>query len=102
VFLSYARALCREEITKKELSRVRKYFADGAVEPRRVTLSLIGRFTQMEGGQKHFLPIAAETGYGLKIQELVGRLLDEKARRGLTTGFMFLKRDGMSANAICF
>jgi hypothetical protein len=49
VFLGYARALCGEEITKIELSGVRKYFSDGAVEPRHVTLLLIGRFKQMEG-----------------------------------------------------
>jgi hypothetical protein len=51
VFLGYARALRGEEITKIELSGVRKYFSDGAVEPRHANLSLIGRFKQMEGGQ---------------------------------------------------
>jgi hypothetical protein len=49
VFLGYARALRGEEITKIKLSGVRKYFADGVLEPRHVTLSLIGRFKQMEG-----------------------------------------------------
>jgi hypothetical protein len=102
VFLGYARALRGEEITKIELSGVRKYFADGAMEPRHVTISLIGRFKQMEGGQQHFLPIAAETGSGLNIREWVGRLLDEKARLGLTTAFMFLKRDGTPAKAMYF
>jgi hypothetical protein len=91
-----------EEITKIELSGVQKYFADGAVEPRCVNLSLIGWFTQMEGGQQHFLPIAAETGSGIKIREWVGSLLDEKARVGLITGFMFLKRDGTPTKAIYF
>jgi hypothetical protein len=43
----YARALRGEEITKIELSGVRKYFGDGATEPRHVTLSLIGRFKQV-------------------------------------------------------
>jgi hypothetical protein len=32
----------------------------------------------------------------------VGRFLDEKARVGLTTGFMFLKRDGTPTKAIYF
>jgi hypothetical protein len=32
----------------------------------------------------------------------VGRFLDEKARVGVTTGFMFLKKDGTSAKAIYF
>jgi hypothetical protein len=32
-FLGYARALRGEEITKIELGGVRKYFADGALEP---------------------------------------------------------------------
>jgi hypothetical protein len=32
----------------------------------------------------------------------VGRLLDEKVRVGLTTGSMFLKRDGAPAKAIYF
>jgi hypothetical protein len=82
-----------EEITKIELSGVRTHIADGAVEPRHVTFSLIGRFKN-GGGNQHFLPIATETGSRLKIQEWVGRLLDDKDRVGLTTGFMFLKRDG--------
>jgi hypothetical protein len=102
VFLGYARALRGEETTKIEMSGVRKYFADGALEPRHVTLSLIGRLKQMEGGQQKFLPVAAETGSGSKIREKVGRFLDEKARVGLTTGFMFLKKDGMPAKAIYF
>jgi hypothetical protein len=58
-----------EKITRIELSGVRKYFADGALEPRHVTLSLSGRLKQMEGGQQHFLPISAETGSGLRIRE---------------------------------
>jgi hypothetical protein len=52
------------------------------------------------GGHQHFLPIAAETGSGLKIQEWVGRLLDDIARLGLTTAFMFLKIYGTPATAI--
>jgi hypothetical protein len=36
VFLGYAQALRGEEIAKIELSGVRKYFADGAVEPRHI------------------------------------------------------------------
>jgi hypothetical protein len=50
VFLGYARALRGEETTKIELSGVRKCFADGALEPRHITLSLKWRFKQMEGG----------------------------------------------------
>jgi hypothetical protein len=106
VFLGYARALRGEEITKIELSGVRKYFTDGALESQHVTLSLIGRFKQMEGEPQHFLPIAAETGSGLRIREwveiLLEILLDEKARVGLTTGFVFLKKDGTPAKDIYF
>jgi hypothetical protein len=76
VFLGYARAFRGEEITKIELSGLRKYFSDGALEPRHVTLSLIGRFKQMDWGQQQFLPIAAETGSGIKILEWVVRFLD--------------------------
>jgi hypothetical protein len=32
----------------------------------------------------------------------VGRLLDEKARLGVTPGFMFLKKDGTPTKAIYF
>jgi hypothetical protein len=39
VFLDYAQALGGEEIIKIELSGVRKYFADGVLEPRHVTIS---------------------------------------------------------------
>jgi hypothetical protein len=102
VCLGYARTLRGEEITKIELSGVRTYFADRAVEPRHVTLSLIGRFKQMEGGHQHFLPIAAETGSGLKIREWVGRLLDDKLRVGLTTDVMFLKSDGAPDKDVYF
>jgi hypothetical protein len=62
----------------------------------------LGGSDKCGGGQQHFLPIAAETGSGLKIREWVGTFLDEKARVGLTTGVMFLKRDGMPAKAIYF
>jgi hypothetical protein len=75
--LGYARALRGEEIIKIELSGVRKYFGDGATEPRHVTLSLIGRFKQVEGGQQHFLPVDAVTGSGLRIREWVDCLLKE-------------------------
>jgi hypothetical protein len=102
VFLGYARALRGEEITKIELGGVRKYFADGAVEPKHVTLSLIGRFKQLEGEQQHFLPVAAVTGSGIKIREWVGRLLREKEAVGLVSGFLFLKKEGTPAKAIDF
>jgi hypothetical protein len=102
VFLGYARALRGEEITKIELPGVRKYFDDGALDLRHVTLSLIGRFKQMEGKHQHFLPIAAETGSGLRTREWVEILLDEKARVCPTTGFMFLKKDGTPAKGIYF
>jgi hypothetical protein len=51
-FLGYAKALRGEEITKIELGGVRKYFTDGALEPKHVTLSLIGRFKQLEWEQQ--------------------------------------------------
>jgi hypothetical protein len=56
----------------------------------------------MEGEHQHLLPLAAETGSGLRNQEWVERLLDEKARVGLITGFMLLKKDGTPAKAIYF
>jgi hypothetical protein len=50
LFLGYPRLLCGEEITKIELGGVRKYFADGALGPTHATLSLSGRFKQLERG----------------------------------------------------
>jgi hypothetical protein len=47
MFLGYAWVLRGEEINKIELSGVRKHFADRALEPRHVTLSLIGWFNKM-------------------------------------------------------
>jgi hypothetical protein len=100
--LGYARALRGEEIIKIELSGVRKYFGDGAAEPRHVTLSLIGRFKQVEGEHQHFLPVAAVTGSGLRIRERVERLLKEKEMTGVISGFMFLRKDGKLARAADF
>jgi hypothetical protein len=100
--LGYARSLRGEEITKIELSGVRNYFGGGAMEPRHVTLSLIGRFRQVEGGQQHFLPVDAVTGYGLRIREWVERLLKEKEMTGVISGFMFLKKDEKTARAADF
>jgi hypothetical protein len=94
VFLGYATALRGEEITKIELGGVRKYFADGAVEPKHMTLSLIGRFKQLEGEQQHFLPVAAATGSGIRVREWVGRLLLEKEAVGLVLGFLFFEKGG--------
>jgi hypothetical protein len=91
-----------EDITRIELGGVRKYFADGAVEPKHVTLSLIGSFKQLEGEQQPFLPVAAVTGYGIKIREWVDILLLEKSEVGLTLGFLFLKKDGSPAKVIYF
>jgi hypothetical protein len=91
VFLGYARYLRGEDIIKIELGEVRKYFADGALEPKHVTLSLIGRFKQFEGGQQKILPVAGLTGSGIRVREWVEILLLEKAEVGLTSGFIFLK-----------
>jgi hypothetical protein len=41
--------------------------------------------------------VAAVTGSGIKIREWVERLLLEKAEVGLTSGFLFLKKDGTPA-----
>jgi hypothetical protein len=61
---------------------------------------------QAKGGGTSALPppppIAVETGYGPRILEWVEILLDDKARVGITTGFMFLKKDGTPAKAIYF
>jgi hypothetical protein len=56
----------------------------------------------MDWENQHFLHIAAETGSGIRIRERVERLLEEKARVGLTTGFMVLKKDGTPVKAIYF
>jgi hypothetical protein len=97
--LGYARALRGEEITKIELSGVRKYFGGGAMEPRHVTLSLIGRFQQVEGENQHFLPVAAMTGSGLRTREWAERLLKEKDMIGVISGFLFLRKDCKTAQA---
>jgi hypothetical protein len=102
VLLGHARALRGEEITKIELSGVRKYFGDGASEPCHVTLSLIGRFKQAEGEHQHFLPVAAVTGSGLRIREWMERLLKEKEMTGVISGSMFLRKDGKTAQAADF
>jgi hypothetical protein len=52
--LGYTKALRGEYITKIELGGVRKHFGDGALEQKYDTLSLIGRFKQLEGGNNIF------------------------------------------------
>jgi hypothetical protein len=78
---------------------VRKYFGDGATEPRHVTWYLIGRFKR---GQQNFLPVAAVTGSGLRIREWVERLLKEKETTGVISGFVFLRKDGKTDRAADF
>jgi hypothetical protein len=97
--LGYARALRGEETTKIELSGAMKCFGYGGLEPRHVTLSLIGRFKQEEGEQQHFIPVAAVTDSGLRIREWVERLLKEQEAVGVVSGFMFLKKDCSAARA---
>jgi hypothetical protein len=43
-----------------------------------------------------------DTGSGIRIRDWVERSLEEKAGMGLTTGFMFLKKDWTPAKAIYF
>jgi hypothetical protein len=68
-----------EEISKIEQTRILKHFEEGGTaQQKHVRLLLVGRFKQVEGEQHHVLPVAAVTGYGIKIREWVGRLLEEK------------------------
>jgi hypothetical protein len=62
VFLGYGRALRGEEISKIELTGILKNFVEGGTaQQKHLTLSLMGRFKQVEGEQQHFLPVAAVT-----------------------------------------
>jgi hypothetical protein len=65
-------------------------------------LSLVGIFKQTKGEHQHFIPVAAVTGSGIRIRELVGRLLEEKRAAGISFGFMFCKKDCRLANAAYF
>jgi hypothetical protein len=67
-----------------------------------MTLSLVGRFKQVEGEQHNFIPVAAVTGSGIRIREWVRRLLEEKRAAGISSGFMFRKRDDKLAKAAYF
>jgi hypothetical protein len=102
--LGYAWALIGGAITKIELSGARTYFADRALEPDHVTLSLIGIFKQVEGEHHHFIPVATVigSGSGLRIRKWVDRLLNEREAVGLISGFVFLKKDVSSARAVDF
>jgi hypothetical protein len=102
VLLGCARALRGEEITKIELSLVRRYFGDGALVRCHVTLSLIGRFKQVEGEHHHFLPVDAVTGFGLRIRQWVERLFKEKEAMGAVAGFICLKKDDSAVWAADF
>jgi hypothetical protein len=101
-FLGYTRALRGEEITKIKLGGVRKYFADGALEPRHITISLTGRFKKVEGEHHHFLLLTEVRGSGIKIREWVEIFFLEKAEVELTSGFLFLKKYVTPAKAIYF
>jgi hypothetical protein len=63
---------------------------------------LIGCLKKLEGEQHHFLPVAAVTGSGIRIRELVEILLLEKAEVRLTSGFLFFFKDGTPTKAIYF
>jgi hypothetical protein len=75
---------------------------DGALEHKHVTISFIEKFKQLEGEQQHFLAVAALMVSGIRVKEWVERLFLEKAEVGLTSGFMFLTKDGTPAKAIYF
>jgi uncharacterized protein (TIGR03382 family) len=53
-------------------------------------------------GVTFFLPVAALAGSWIRVREWVERLLPEKAPVGLTSEFMFFKKDGTPAKAIYF
>jgi hypothetical protein len=103
VFLGYGRALRGEKISKIELIGILKHFEErGAAHQKHATLSLVGRFKQVEGEQTHFLPVAAVMGSKIRIREWVGRLLEENRVVGISSGFMFRKKDGKLAKAAYF
>jgi hypothetical protein len=83
VMLGYARALRGEEIPKLEITGLLKHFAEGdKTSPKRIMLSLVGRFKQEDGERQHYLPVAAVTGSGLYIRDWTRRLLERKVRSG--------------------
>jgi hypothetical protein len=103
VFLGYARALRGEEISKIELTGILKHSEEGGTtHQHHATLSLVGRFKQVEGEQHYFLPVAVVTGYGLRIREWVGGFLEEKKAIGIIAGFMLRQKDGKLANSPYF
>jgi hypothetical protein len=92
-----------EEISKIELTGIMKHFEEGGTAQQKdVALSLVGRFKQVECEYQHFLPVAVVTGSGIRIREWVGGLLEEKRVAGISTRFMFRKKDDKLINAAYF
>jgi hypothetical protein len=103
VFLGYAPALRGEEISNIELSGTLKHFKEGGTaQQKHVTKYVVGRYKQVEGEKQHRLPVVAVTGSGIRIRERTRRKPGERKVAGITTGFMFRRKDSKLAKAACF
>jgi hypothetical protein len=58
-------------------------------------------FKQADGDQQHFITVAV-TGSGIMIRERVARLMGENKAVGITTSFMFRRKDGKLAKVAYF
>ncbi|KAL7563946.1 hypothetical protein ACA910_017561 [Epithemia clementina (nom. ined.)] len=92
LLVGYTAALRGEEIPQIDIGMIQKYWSEGRdykCKPH-VPLALLGRFKQTNGSLKTFVqPLAPVTTSGIRIQEWIGRMIEEYDKVEVKSGPMF-------------
>jgi hypothetical protein len=102
--VTYCGGFRGEETPLMDLSGTLKHFDEsGRHRQPHVVVSLIGRFKNEIGEQRHMLPLAAETASGLKPRKWIGRMLEWYRKKGISRGPVFRDFEtGHAVRASCY
>ncbi|KAL7574182.1 hypothetical protein ACA910_014858 [Epithemia clementina (nom. ined.)] len=90
--VGYTAVLRGEEIPQVDIGMMRKYWNEGKeyTQKPHVPLTLVGRFIQTNGATKTFIqPLAPCTSSGIRVQQWLGRTIEEYHKVGVVSGLMF-------------
>ncbi|KAL7561458.1 hypothetical protein ACA910_020279 [Epithemia clementina (nom. ined.)] len=92
IVAGFMAALRGEEIPQIDLGMMQKYWREAKdyhCKPH-ILLALVGRFKETSGAIKVFIkPLTPVTSSGIRVEEWLGRTIDEYDRLGVTSGPMF-------------